>query len=141
MQRTNDLVIPSAAPPRQSSQAPTVAVSAWQDAEVACKYVGTFESGTKVNKTEVKAGILNMKAHCANARPAILFISLEGVKVIDALTQQVAMAHALMRVAMSSADAENKLFGFVAKNPGDKRYFTHVFLLRRNHAEEVQVDS
>jgi hypothetical protein len=43
---------------------------------------------------------------------------------------------------MSSADVENSLFGFVAKNPGDKRYFTHVFVLRKQrHAEEVRSSS
>lgn len=136
--RRADLVVSPASPPPAPGSQDTL--RSWQDAEVTCKYVGTFEVGAgKIDKRFIKDGIRSMRQHVASARPAVLYICLEGIKVIDASTNKVAMAHALMRVSMSSVDADNSLFGFVAKNPGDRRNFCHVFVLRKQrHAEEVQ---
>eukprot|EP00038_Savillea_parva_P006586 m.164658 g.164658 ORF g.164658 m.164658 type:complete len:554 (-) comp12453_c0_seq1:126-1787(-) len=115
--------------------------SEWSDQSVDCSYVGTFEVGTaqQVDKTEVKRGINAMQDHLRGERKATLIICLEGIKVIDASSNKVAMAHALNRVSMAAADTEFPLFGFVAKNPGVNAKYCHVFHMRsRRHAESVQ---
>ena len=64
--------------------------------------MGTFELGSgKVDKAAVKRGIRVMQEHIPSARAATLVICLEGIKVIDTLSQKVAMAHALGRVSFA----------------------------------------
>ena len=60
-----------------------------------------------------------------------MILCLEGIKVIDEATNQVAMAHSLNRITMCSVDSTNSLFGFVAKNPGGEVKFCHVFKVGR----------
>lgn len=111
----------------------------WQDAQVGCKYVGTFEVGKgKVDRVAVKRGVAVMQQYADKARDAVLIICLEGLKVVDGRTQKVAMAHALARVSMCSVDPNHALFGFVAKNPGVLDKYCHVFAMRKQrHADEV----
>jgi hypothetical protein len=104
----------------------------WEDVALSCGYVGTFElATTTVDKAEVKAGIRAMQQFMGDQRPAEMVLSLEGLKVVDTLKQTVAMAHALVRISMSTTDKEYPLLGFVAKNPGKPTRFCHVFAMRK----------
>ena len=111
----------------------------WEDAQVGCKYVGTFEVGNgKIDRNAVKRGVAAMKEYAGHGRDATLIICLEGIKVVDTHTHKVAMAHALARISMCSVDPHSALFGFVAKNPGVTDKFCHVFSMRKQrHADDV----
>ena len=100
----------------------------WRDQKVACSYVGTFavEVG-KIDKSKILGGMRTMLQYLAQARPATLFFSREGIKVIDTSANKVAMAHALQRISMATGDEKSTLFGFVAKNPKVLDRYCHVF--------------
>jgi hypothetical protein len=73
------------------------------------------------------------QTHADKARSAVLILCLEGIKVIDRRSNQLAMAHALSRVSMCTIDTTAALFGFVAKNPGGEVKYCHVFKVSLLH--------
>lgn len=100
----------------------------WRDQKVACSYVGTFAIDVgKIDKGKILTGMRSMLQYIAQARPATLFFSREGIKVIDTTANKVAMAHALQRISMATGDAQSTLFAFVAKNPKVVDRYCHVF--------------
>eukprot|EP00039_Didymoeca_costata_P032500 m.38075 g.38075 ORF g.38075 m.38075 type:complete len:500 (+) comp9386_c1_seq1:69-1568(+) len=112
----------------------------WKDMRIPCRYVGTFgvDPG-KTQKDVIIAGMRSMNQYLAAARPAVIIICREGIKVIDQAKNKVAMAHALSRISMASADNQGTFFGFVAKNPKVVDKFCHVFSMeRRRYAEDCQ---
>eukprot|EP00730_Choanoeca_flexa_P018454 TRINITY_DN8973_c0_g1_i1.p1 TRINITY_DN8973_c0_g1~~TRINITY_DN8973_c0_g1_i1.p1 ORF type:complete len:526 (+),score=128.29 TRINITY_DN8973_c0_g1_i1:168-1745(+) len=126
--------------PRAAQPQQPVDKEEWRDVKIKCSYIGTFEVGEgKVDRAEVKKGIALMEGYSTQARPAQLILTLSGLKVMDTLTDKVAMAHALHRVSMSSIVAPKALFGFVAKNPGTAAKFCHVFKMSKaKYAENAQ---
>lgn len=71
------------------------------------QYIGTFEVNDRQaeNPELIKKGLRAMAEYMDAARPAVLILCLEGIKVIDARTQKVAMAHALSRVSLATTSA------------------------------------
>ncbi|EDQ87362.1 uncharacterized protein MONBRDRAFT_27493 [Monosiga brevicollis MX1] len=112
----------------------------WKDVRIPCHYVGTFEVGSgEVDRGMVKKGVEVMDEYAANARPTDFLMTLKGIRIVDKTNQQVAMAHALQRISMSSIVSEKRLFGLVAKNPGTKDKYCHVFKMARSqHTETAQ---
>jgi hypothetical protein len=100
----------------------------FREQKVACQYVGTFAvDAANTARGAVLDGMRTMLQYLAAARPATLFFSREGIKVIDTAANKVAMAHALTRISMATADEQTTLFGFVAKNPKVADRYCHVF--------------
>mmetsp|Transcript_1878 Transcript_1878/g.5966 ORF Transcript_1878/g.5966 Transcript_1878/m.5966 type:complete len:314 (-) Transcript_1878:140-1081(-) len=118
-------------------------LSSWSDATFNCDYLGSFEILTvddvdDVNKVEVKEKLADFSKLIELAQPALLTICIEGIEVHNKLTDKMAMAHALSRIAYMTLHPEEPIVGFVAKNPKVRDRYCHVFKLRkRKRAQEV----
>eukprot|EP00039_Didymoeca_costata_P021283 m.344027 g.344027 ORF g.344027 m.344027 type:complete len:186 (+) comp23725_c0_seq1:210-767(+) len=102
---------------------------AWRNIRFNADYMGSFQVGESsfLDKNLVKQGMKVLAVHTVQGMPAALELCLDGFKVYDKKAQRAAMAHSLNRILYVSCDASLSVVGIVAKNPGVKERYCHLF--------------
>eukprot|EP00039_Didymoeca_costata_P010985 m.150190 g.150190 ORF g.150190 m.150190 type:complete len:186 (+) comp15022_c0_seq11:170-727(+) len=105
----------------------------WRNIRFNSNYMGSFQVGDTsfLDKEFVKNGMKTLAVHTVQGLACTLDISLGGFKVYDNTAKRAAMAHALNRIVYVSCDSSLSIVGVVAKNPGVKERYCHLFEFSR----------